>query len=178
MPWNKKNYPNAMKNLPEDVRDKAVEIGNALLDEKDMDEGIAIATAISRAKDWAANRGKQSEAEPGTSRTTDVKHHGEDRYVSPDKQGWSVKPAVRKQRKKMLRSPCSAKMVRCSHAHLIIRITKHQNRIEDFPGNIFYKLSQHGNTNINHYEHGLPKRGQYSRKIYLRRRRSKSTAAY
>jgi len=91
MPWNKKNYPNAMKNLPEDVRDKAVEIGNALLDEKDMDEGIAIATAISRAKDWAANRGKQSEAEPGTSRTTDVKHHGEDRYVSPDKQGWSVK---------------------------------------------------------------------------------------
>jgi uncharacterized protein YdaT len=91
MPWNKKDYPVSMKNLPEDVRNKAIEIGNALLEERDMDEGLAIATAISRAKDWAENRGKPSEARPGTSRTTDVKHHGEDRYVVPDKKGWAVK---------------------------------------------------------------------------------------
>lgn len=90
MPWNKKNYPDSMKNLPDAVRGKAIEIANALLDE-DMDEGIAIATAISRAKDWAANRGKKWKAAPGTSDTTDVKEHGKDRYVIPDKDGWAVK---------------------------------------------------------------------------------------
>jgi uncharacterized protein YdaT len=54
MPWTKTNYPNSMKNLPAAVRSKAIEIGNALLGEGKMEEGIAIATAISRAKDWAA----------------------------------------------------------------------------------------------------------------------------
>lgn len=91
MPWNKRDYPDAMKNLPGEVRDKAIEIGNALLEERHMDEGIAIATAISRAKDWAANRGKDTGAKEGTSRRTDVKHHGEDRYVSPADDGWTVK---------------------------------------------------------------------------------------
>jgi uncharacterized protein YdaT len=91
MPWTKNDYPNSMKNLPDEVRNKAIEIGNALLDEKNMDEGIAIATAISRAKDWAANRGKQTEpSEPN--KRTDIKQHGEDRIVSPhgDKE-WEVK---------------------------------------------------------------------------------------
>ena len=55
MPWTKKDYPDSMKNLPEAVRNKAIEIANVLLEEKNMEEGIAIATAISRAKDWAAN---------------------------------------------------------------------------------------------------------------------------
>ncbi len=61
MPWTKTDYPVSMKNLPKEVRDKAIEIANALLEERKMDEGIAIATAISRAKDWAANRGKPAE---------------------------------------------------------------------------------------------------------------------
>jgi len=91
MPWTKTNYPNSMKNLPDNVRNKAIEIGNALLEEKDMDEGIAIASAISRAKDWAANRGQPTEpAEPN--RRTDIKQHGEDRIVSPHRdKGWEVK---------------------------------------------------------------------------------------
>lgn len=42
-----------MKNLPDPVRDKAIEIANVLLIEKNMDEGLAIAIAISRAKEWA-----------------------------------------------------------------------------------------------------------------------------
>jgi uncharacterized protein YdaT len=91
MPWTKRDYPVSMKNLPEEVRNKAIEIANALLEEKNMDEGIAIATAISRAKDWAANRGMQSEAPSGTSRKTDVKKHGEDRYVAPHGDEWVVK---------------------------------------------------------------------------------------
>jgi uncharacterized protein YdaT len=90
MPWTKNDYPNAFKNLPEDVRDKAIEIGNALLDERDMEEGIAIATAISRAKDWAAERGLPVE-DPEHSRITDVKEHGEDRFVVPHGDEWAVK---------------------------------------------------------------------------------------
>ena len=60
MPWTKENYPDSMKNLPIDVRDKAVEIANALLEERKMEEGFAIATAISRAKEWAAKQSKSS----------------------------------------------------------------------------------------------------------------------
>jgi uncharacterized protein YdaT len=89
MPWNKENYPPSMKNLPKAVRDKAVEIANALLEEKNMDEGIVIATAISRAKDWAENRGMESSSDK--SKSTDVKKHGEDRYVVPHGDEWAVK---------------------------------------------------------------------------------------
>ncbi len=52
MPWTENNYPDAMKNLPEKVRIKAIEISNVLLDEG-MEEGRAIAIAISKAKEWA-----------------------------------------------------------------------------------------------------------------------------
>ena len=92
MPWTKNNFPVAMKNLPDEVREKAIEIANALLEEKKMDEGIAIATAISRAKDWAANRGKETESQANESRSTDVKEHGEDRYVIPyHEHEWAIK---------------------------------------------------------------------------------------
>ena len=91
MPWTRSDYPNAMKNLPKQVREKAVDIANALLEEKQMEEGIVIATAISRAKDWAANRGKKVD-NPGISRISDVKKHGEDRYVIPyEDRKWAIK---------------------------------------------------------------------------------------
>lgn len=91
MPWTAKDFPASMKNLPEEVRLKAIEIANALLEEKEMDEGIAIATAISRAKDWAANRGKKTE-DPEKSKISDVKEHGEDRYVIPyEKSKWAIR---------------------------------------------------------------------------------------
>lgn len=90
MPWTKKDYPASMKNLPKEIREKAIEIANALLDERDMDEGIAIATAVSRAKDWAVNRGKSAKSKGG--RPTDIKEHGEDRYVIPYEDGqWAIK---------------------------------------------------------------------------------------
>ncbi len=49
MPWNKNDYPNSMKNLDKDVREKAIEIANALLDEG-YEDGKAIPIAIDRAK--------------------------------------------------------------------------------------------------------------------------------
>lgn len=55
MPWNKKKYPDAMKNLDKRVRDKAIEIANALVEKEKMDDGTAIPIAISKAKEWADN---------------------------------------------------------------------------------------------------------------------------
>ena len=41
MPWTKKDYPDAMKNLPAPVRHKAIEIANAILEEGKLDEAKA-----------------------------------------------------------------------------------------------------------------------------------------
>jgi uncharacterized protein YdaT len=90
MPWTKKNYPDSMKNMPVKVREKAIEIANVLLEEENMEEGIAIATAISRSRDWAAERGLHYKNRED-SRLTDVKKHGRDRYVIPHDEGWAIK---------------------------------------------------------------------------------------
>jgi uncharacterized protein YdaT len=51
MPWDKRNYPDSMKNLDPRVRGKAIEIANALLEEK-YEEGRAISIAIAKAREW------------------------------------------------------------------------------------------------------------------------------
>jgi uncharacterized protein YdaT len=53
MPWDELRYPTSMKYLPERVRNKAIEIANALLDEG-LDEGSAIRISIAKAKAWAS----------------------------------------------------------------------------------------------------------------------------
>lgn len=56
MPWSESYYPPAMANLDPQVRAKAIEIANALLEEG-RDEGFAIRVGIARAKQWARSRG-------------------------------------------------------------------------------------------------------------------------
>ncbi len=56
MPWSMERYPNSMSRLPLPVREKAIEIANALLHEG-MQEGAAIRIAISQARLWAVRRG-------------------------------------------------------------------------------------------------------------------------
>jgi uncharacterized protein YdaT len=56
MPWTALRYPPAMERLPVGVREKAIEIANALLEEG-WDEGGAIRIAIAKAKEWAERRG-------------------------------------------------------------------------------------------------------------------------
>lgn len=51
MPWSKDDYPASFKNLNDDVRDKAIEIANALL-EDGYKEGRAIPIALSKAKQY------------------------------------------------------------------------------------------------------------------------------
>lgn len=59
MPWNKKDYPNSMKNLTPEVRAKAIEIANKLYEDEKYEEGKAIAIATDTAEEWARNRGKK-----------------------------------------------------------------------------------------------------------------------
>ncbi len=68
MPWTENYYPVSMKNLPVIIRNKAIEIANALLEEGNLDEGIVIATAISHAKQWVFRHGEEREILHGRSR--------------------------------------------------------------------------------------------------------------
>jgi len=56
MPWSLDHFPVAMKNLEPEVRDKAIEIANALLRDG-HDEGFAIRVSISRATEWGRLHG-------------------------------------------------------------------------------------------------------------------------
>lgn len=60
MPWTSERYPAAMKYLDPVVREKAIEIANALLAEG-LPEGQAIRIAIARAHEWAQRRGLEPE---------------------------------------------------------------------------------------------------------------------
>jgi uncharacterized protein YdaT len=55
MPWYNGDYPPSYKNQPVKLRNKAVEIANALLEEG-MEEGPAIATGLKRARESFTNQ--------------------------------------------------------------------------------------------------------------------------
>lgn len=57
MPWTYSDYPASMKNLETEVRYKAIDIANALLDEG-YNEGRAIAIGTAQAEKWAQHRDK------------------------------------------------------------------------------------------------------------------------
>lgn len=57
MPWYNGDYPPSYKNQPLKLREKAVEIANALLKEG-TEEGIAIATGLKRAREFFKNEKK------------------------------------------------------------------------------------------------------------------------
>lgn len=56
MPWDRCHYPSSMKHLPQPLRDKAIEIANALL-LQGYAEGRAIRIAIAKAREWARRHG-------------------------------------------------------------------------------------------------------------------------
>ncbi|GAB3785628.1 hypothetical protein GCM10028818_47510 [Spirosoma horti] len=56
MPWTTKEYPASLKNFMAPVRNKAIDIANALLAEG-TEEQRAIAIATAKAEEWAMNRG-------------------------------------------------------------------------------------------------------------------------
>jgi uncharacterized protein YdaT len=103
MPWRKNDYPASMKNLQPRVREKAVDIANALLKDG-YEEGRAIAIATAKAKEWdedhpkhedsklddhfnrSAVTGKSKSGMPDSARKGSSNLH-----VVPDGDGWAVK---------------------------------------------------------------------------------------
>jgi len=71
MAFDRRNYPNSMKNLDKVIRDKAIDIANAML-EDGYDEDNAIPIAIAQAKDWASDARKD---EKDQIRKKDLKNH-------------------------------------------------------------------------------------------------------
>lgn len=60
MPWYNGDYPPSYKNQPSEVREKAVEIANALLQDG-MEEGIAIATGLKQARELLENHKEKTD---------------------------------------------------------------------------------------------------------------------
>ncbi len=78
MPWNKDNYPDAMKNLSSATRNKANDIANSLLNE-DYEEGRAISIAIATAKNRAESSNKKES------------HDSEEYHILPHPDGWAIR---------------------------------------------------------------------------------------
>ena len=55
MPWYNGDYPPSYKNQPPALREKAVEIANALLEEG-ASEGVAIATGLKQARAYFSKK--------------------------------------------------------------------------------------------------------------------------
>ncbi len=82
MPWSTNDYPTSWKNLDTAVRSKAIEIGNALLDDG-MEESRAIPIALSQARESLDE--DESEAQ----------------WVVPHEDGWAVKTEGAEQPRKV-----------------------------------------------------------------------------
>lgn len=95
MPWTYDDYPTSMKNLTAEVRRKAIDIANALL-EDGYGDGRAIAIATTQAEKWAKRRHKQI-AKKNTGGTTgqavaDNAEKGDREsihvFANPEESGW------------------------------------------------------------------------------------------
>lgn len=58
MPWQKNNPPDALKNLDTPIRNKAIDIANALLRDG-MEEGRAISIAIEKSREYLGGDARQ-----------------------------------------------------------------------------------------------------------------------
>lgn len=67
MPWDDTHFPRSMAHLPLPVREKAIEIANALL-AQGYEEGRAIRIGIAQARRWAARSVTDRSARHGPSR--------------------------------------------------------------------------------------------------------------
>lgn len=80
MPWTHQDYPDTFEHLTPEVRNKAVDIANELLEQ--YDEGRSIRIAMAQAKEWAENRDKRVWQ-------GDVPE-GRDLHVVPHDEKWTV----------------------------------------------------------------------------------------
>jgi uncharacterized protein YdaT len=64
MAWSEINYPEPMRKLQDDVRKRAVDIANKLVEEG-MNEELAVTTAMQRAEAWTDHRNDPAEINEG-----------------------------------------------------------------------------------------------------------------
>lgn len=108
MPWDMKDYPSSLKNLSYVVRKKAIDIGNAMVNEG-YDETRAIPIATKQAKDWFENTDQDDIQAFKNQADPTERDDGEDRYESrpemldkgehvvPHEEGWAVQSKDAKQ---------------------------------------------------------------------------------
>lgn len=108
MPWDKQDYPSSLKNLETPIRNKAIEIANAMVDEG-YDEGRAIPIATEQAKEWFENASKAEISEMKQISDKDLRTRDEDKqdsrpelldkgeHVVPHDDGWAVQAQDAKQ---------------------------------------------------------------------------------
>jgi uncharacterized protein YdaT len=64
MPWRNGDYPPSYKNLPKPVKDKAIQIANALLEDKHMEEGVVLKTRKNGLRSMKATNNREAKSKP------------------------------------------------------------------------------------------------------------------
>jgi uncharacterized protein YdaT len=64
MPWRNGDYPPSYKNLPKPIKDKAIQIANALLEDKHMEEGAGVKNAKEWFKSMKATNNREAKSKP------------------------------------------------------------------------------------------------------------------
>ncbi len=118
MPYSKDEYPDSMKNLNPELREKAIEILNALIDNGKMNKGMAIATATKKAKEWAEEKGLPIEND-------EEDEGGKDLHVKSHEDGWAIEEEDADEAKQVFDKKEYAierarELARKNHASLII----------------------------------------------------------
>jgi uncharacterized protein YdaT len=110
MPWDKDDYPSSLKNLDTPIRNKAIEIANAMIDEG-YKEGRAIPIATEQAKEWYDNASEKERKEMKNISDQDLKERDDEdnqsdsrpelmekgEHVYPHDDGWAVQAEDAKQ---------------------------------------------------------------------------------
>lgn len=116
MPWTKQRYPESMKNLPASIRNKAIEIGNAILKEKKkIKESIVIATSIKKAKALGAKSKDtkkvvaKKKVQPTARKNSKVIAKKKSKPATKKKIKSTIKKSQTKPVKKILKSPVKSK---------------------------------------------------------------------
>lgn len=96
MPWDEENYPDSMKGLEPDVRRKAIDIANALVQDEGYEEGRAIPIAQAQAKRAVGGAGGHG-SQRGPGGQSGGQQRGPPQHVVPHPEGWAVRKEDAKQ---------------------------------------------------------------------------------
>lgn len=129
MPWSKDDYPDSMKGLDPETRDKAIDIANTLVEEEGYEEGRAIRIAQSQAKE---STGGEETSQTSSSGETQSGSEGDPQHVLPEGDHW----AIRKEGSEQATETFETKSQAQQRAEEIARNQKTDLVIHDSEGNV------------------------------------------